>query len=405
MYLIHNLIHTLSPLHLSSEDIDTSMKEVTEEQHDFISSSLKQIFSEQEDELSQLLTSIDTLSSTPARIAKDVTDNMLNEDDLDEEVFEELQLALLLHKELESSKSSQPESTSSSRCYFSLPKHTGSCHHPNEKLVRCTGHAGGTCQHHFHPSCMNVNETEPSSHKSSKQDDNNDKEDDDIDSGGGGPSKDPWALLDPNEPSKVCVPWPLRVGVTIRLPPELDPRRFSAAIRDDDDELDNSDDDESSQLVTNRNLQVLKSRAFGDEFAYIAKAHANHTRKQERLQRQYATQEENDAEPNIMDFNINENDNCGGGFGDEEDDGDSRASEGSVTSSLGEVQSDQELCQYSSFGGEGDSFSVSGDEEEEDSGDEHEFGEGGSKSSQSREEEPTAGEFVGEDDANSDESQ
>ena len=34
MYLIHNLIHTLSPLHLSSEDIDTSMKEVTEEQHD-----------------------------------------------------------------------------------------------------------------------------------------------------------------------------------------------------------------------------------------------------------------------------------------------------------------------------------------------------------------------------------
>jgi len=34
MYLIHNLIHTLSPLHLSSEDIDTSMKDVTEEQHD-----------------------------------------------------------------------------------------------------------------------------------------------------------------------------------------------------------------------------------------------------------------------------------------------------------------------------------------------------------------------------------
>ena len=38
-------------------------------------------------------------------------------------------------------------------------------------------------------------------------------------------------------------------------------------------------------------------------------------------------------------------------------------------------------------------------------GDEHEFGEGGSKSSQSREEGPTAGEFVLEDDANSDESQ
>ena len=58
-----------------------------------------------------------------------------------------------------------------------------------------------------------------------------------------------------------------------------------------------------------------------------------------------------------------------------------------LTSSLGEVQSDQEPCQDSSFGGERDSFSVSGDEEEEDSGDEHEFGEGGSKSSQSREDE------------------
>ena len=61
-----------------------SVHSTNSSQHDYIPSSLKQILSEQEDELSQLLTSIDALSSTPARIAKDVTDGMLNEDDLDE---------------------------------------------------------------------------------------------------------------------------------------------------------------------------------------------------------------------------------------------------------------------------------------------------------------------------------
>ena len=90
-------------------------------------------------------------------------------------------------------------------------------------------------------------------------------------------------------------------------------------MRDDDDELDNSD--ESLQLETNRNLQFLRTKGgliFGDEFAYIAKAHAKHRdaiRKQRRLQQQDSAQEDKDAEPcNIMDYDDDENDGYGGGF-------------------------------------------------------------------------------------------
>ena len=187
--------------------------------------------------------------------------------------------------------------------------------------------------------------------------------------------QDPWALLDLHEPSKDKAA-PLRIGVTTRLPPELeeDDRPSAAvtgsrtrtkkttskkkmknkgrtsaksaaydfqsrpyladitldeAMRDDDDELDNSD--ESLQVETNRNLQFLRTKnglIFGDEFAYIAKAHAKHRdaiRKQQRLQQHGAAQEEKNSEPNIMDYDDDdENDDYFGGgdddsFGHQED--------------------------------------------------------------------------------------
>ena len=46
--------------------------------------SIKEIFNQQEDELTELLGSIDALSSTPARIEKNVNDGLFDEDDIDE---------------------------------------------------------------------------------------------------------------------------------------------------------------------------------------------------------------------------------------------------------------------------------------------------------------------------------
>ena len=154
--------------------------------------------------------------------------------------------------------------------------------------------------------------------------------------------QDPWAVLDKDEPSKDKVV-PLRIGVTTRLPHDMDDGdrpsaavtgsrtrtkkglkkkksvssqsaaydyqsrpfladiTFDEAMKDSDDEnedqLNNSD--ATLQAETSRHLKVLTNGGliFGEEFAYVAKAHAKHRdlmRKQRRLlqQQQDAIQEE-----------------------------------------------------------------------------------------------------------------
>lgn len=179
---------------------------------------------------------------------------------------------------------------------------------------------------------------------------------------------DPWAVLDIHETSKEKAV-PLRIGVTTRLPAELDDddrpskavtgsrtrikkttkskkksdgttaqsemndfqsRPFLAditldeALRDDDDKrLDNSD--ESLQLETSRHLRFLQTNGgliFGDEFAYVAKMHAKF-RKQRRLQQKQEWEEKEAGQPNLMDVDDCDDEHGYGGafdFGGGDDD-------------------------------------------------------------------------------------
>ena len=181
---------------------------------------------------------------------------------------------------------------------------------------------------------------------------------------------DPWALLDPHEPSNDKAQ-PLRIGVTYRLPRGLDDDDRPSALvngsrtrtrvtkkknetvhhergqaiddmcappfladvtfdntnnhgddNDDDEELDKSS--ASIQFSSDLHLKMMKSKQliFGDEFAYIAKAHAKQRdaiKKQRRLQQQETKCDKSNNVPNVANtegFNDieDENDDYGGGF-------------------------------------------------------------------------------------------
>ena len=171
--------------------------------------------------------------------------------------------------------------------------------------------------------------------------------------------EDPWAVLDPHEPSKDKAQ-PLRIGVTYRLPPGLDDedrpsvsvtgsrtrakataKKAASSARHSNDDFhqppfladvtfdegdDNAKDgDVSFQVETGVHVSLIKSNEliFGDEFAYVAKAHAKHkdaVKKQRRLQQQQQAAGQ-DAEPNYNDHD-DDNDDYGGGGGFDFDDGD-----------------------------------------------------------------------------------
>ncbi|KAL7469819.1 hypothetical protein ACHAXS_010068, partial [Conticribra weissflogii] len=183
---------------------------------------------------------------------------------------------------------------------------------------------------------------------------------------------DPWALLDPHQPSKEK-PQPLRIGVTFRLPrglseddrpsalvngsrtrakgtkkkrhksinphdrqtfhekfapPFLADMTFENAISEDIEGNDDENDKTAGSIITNRydHLKFLQSKdlIFGEEFAYIAKAHAKQRmvmKRRRQFDKHHGTSDANDlagantiqnvAEP----FNYDdENDDYGGGF-------------------------------------------------------------------------------------------
>ena len=177
--------------------------------------------------------------------------------------------------------------------------------------------------------------------------------------------EDPWAVLDPHEPSKDRVQ-PLRIGVTYRLPEGLNDEdrpsvsvtgsrtrkkaatkksTRSSSLRYSNDDFhqppfladitldegdDNAEDGDASLLVeTGIHVSLLKSNEliFGDEFAYVAKTHAKHRdaiRKQRRLQQQQQVAGEGmrvNVDHHYNDYD-DENDDYGGGFHfDDGDDG------------------------------------------------------------------------------------
>lgn len=175
--------------------------------------------------------------------------------------------------------------------------------------------------------------------------------------------EDPWAVLDPHEPSKDKVQ-PLRIGMTYRLPQGLDDEdRPSVSVtgsrtrakkksvsnarysNDDfhqppfladvtfDEGHDNAEDgDVSFQVETGVHVNLLKSNEliFGDEFAYVAKAHAKHkdaVKRKRRLQQQQQQQDDGlEADPyranHYNDYDDENDDYGGGGGGFNFDDGD-----------------------------------------------------------------------------------
>ena len=174
--------------------------------------------------------------------------------------------------------------------------------------------------------------------------------------------EDPWAVLDPHEPSKDRAQ-PLRIGVTYRLPPGLDdderpsvsvtgsrtrtkaataknkaaknngvarlsnddfhqPPFLADVTFDEGDGDSNGDGDVSFQVETGVHVSLLKSNEliFGDEFAYVAKAHAKHkeaVKKQRKLQQQQQQEGGMDAEVNrngyCNDYADGDDDDYGGG--------------------------------------------------------------------------------------------
>jgi len=194
--------------------------------------------------------------------------------------------------------------------------------------------------------------------------------------------EDPWAVLDPHEPSRDR-PQPLRIGVTYRLPPELDEDdrpsaavtgsrtrikkkkgsrkkkqngmgqsstaandflappfladvTFHEAMREEDEIGDGDTLDQSEvSIQPNQNggrhlkfLQQLRQQKliFGEEFAYVAKAHGKHRealRKQRRLEQQEILEAKKKAEErNIFDDDDHEDYGGGGidfGGGDDDD--------------------------------------------------------------------------------------
>ncbi len=179
--------------------------------------------------------------------------------------------------------------------------------------------------------------------------------------------EDPWAVLDPHEPSKDKAQ-PLRIGVTYRLPQGLDDEDrpsvsvtgsrtrskatakkksvsnarhsnndfhqppFLADVTFDEGDDNAEDGDVSFQVETGVHVNLLKTNEliFGDEFAYVAKAHAKHkeaVRRKRRLQQQQQQDNGLEADPyrdNHYNDYDDENDDYGGGGGgfDFHDDGD-----------------------------------------------------------------------------------
>ena len=173
--------------------------------------------------------------------------------------------------------------------------------------------------------------------------------------------EDPWAVLDPHEPSKDKAQ-PLRIGVTYRLPPGLDDedrpsvsvtgsrtrkkataKKTASSARYSNDDFnqppfladvtfdegdDNAEDgDVSFQVETGVHVSLLKSNEliFGDEFAYVAKAHAKHKDAVKRQRKRQQEQQDDglEADPyrdNHCNDYDDENDYGGGGF--DFDDGD-----------------------------------------------------------------------------------
>lgn len=163
--------------------------------------------------------------------------------------------------------------------------------------------------------------------------------------------EDPWAALDPHEPSN-DKPQPLRIGVTYRLPPGLDEddrpsvsvtgsrtrakaaKKAASSARHSNndfhqppfladvtfDEGDDNAEDGDFQVETGVHVSLLKSNEliFGDEFAYVAKAHAKHkeaVKKQRRLQQQQQAASGHEAEPNRGNYHDDYDDDYGGGGG------------------------------------------------------------------------------------------
>lgn len=176
--------------------------------------------------------------------------------------------------------------------------------------------------------------------------------------------EDPWAVLDPHKPSKDKAQ-PLRIGVTYCLPEGLDDedrpsvsvtgsrtrakataKKVASKARHSHDDFhqppfladvtfdegdDNAEDgDVSFQVETGVHVSLLKTNEliFGDEFAYVAKAHAKHkdaVKRQRRLQQQ----QQDDglkADPyrdnHYNDYDDENDDYGGGGGGFHFDDGD-----------------------------------------------------------------------------------
>jgi condensin-2 complex subunit H2 len=171
--------------------------------------------------------------------------------------------------------------------------------------------------------------------------------------------EDPWVVLDPHEPSKDKAQ-PLRIGVTYRLPSGLDDddrpsvsvtgsrtlakaaTKKAAMVRQSnydfnhppfiadvmfdggDDNAEDGGDVSFFKVDTGVHVSLLKSNKliFGDEFEYVAKAHAKYkvaVKKQRRVQQQQQQAGIEEAEPN------EDNDDYGGGgdfdFHDGDDDG------------------------------------------------------------------------------------
>ena len=178
--------------------------------------------------------------------------------------------------------------------------------------------------------------------------------------------EDPWAVLDPHEPSKDKAQ-PLRIGVTYRLPEGLDDedrpsvsvtgsrtrakataKKAASKARHSHDDFhqppfladvtfdegdDNAEDgDVSFQVDTGVHVSLLKTNEliFGDEFAYVAKAHAKHkdaVKRRRRLQQQQQKDDDGlEADPyrdnQYNDYDDENDDFGGGGGGFDFDDGD-----------------------------------------------------------------------------------
>lgn len=179
--------------------------------------------------------------------------------------------------------------------------------------------------------------------------------------------EDPWAVLDPHKPSKDKAQ-PLRIGVTYRLPEGLDDedrpsvsvtgsrtrakataKKAASKARHSHDDFhqppfladvtfdegdDNAEDgDVSFQVETGVHVSLLKTNEliFGDEFAYVAKAHAKHkdaVKRRRRLQQQQQKDDDGglEADPyrdnHYNDYDDENDDFGGGGGGFDFDDGD-----------------------------------------------------------------------------------